>query len=348
MIKTDEYTNNLRLLLPEFIYLEPEQFDLAKKLSHQVIDELQQWQAYLNVLAILGFSQWLKQYIPEQTINPEYQLKHTFNYIELGEFKFHLIVTEHLLDELVTIPEDTIINPSAIAHIYVIVEVLEEQAEVIIRGILRYNQLIAYRDRTTLQPRNGYYQIPLAEFDPEPNHILFYYRFANAQMMLLPQTATINSKENLQLILHKTRTKLSQWLQGIFQDEWQLIDTLINPDINLALNTRSNTETVKRGKILNLGMQLGSYPVVMLVNIQQQPEEKLRVLIQLHPSGGARFLRPNIKLTLLSKAGKLLCEVISRSHDSYIQLNPFQGEQGKQFTIEVSLDNITIKEDFEL
>jgi len=347
MIKTYEHTNNLRLLVPELIWLEPEQFDIARNLSQQVIGELQQWQAYLNVLATLGFSQWLNQYIPEQSINQANQINHTFNHIQLGKFKFHLIVTEHLLDELVTIPEDTIVKPDAIAHIYVIIEVLEEQAEVIIRGILRYDQIIAYRDSINLQPRNGFYQIPLTEFDLEPNHILFYCRFLDAQMIPLTQTATINSKENLQQILHQTRTKLSQWLQGIFQDEWQLIDVLMNSDINLALSTRTNTETIKRGKILNLGMQLGSYPVVMLVNIQQQPEEKLRVLIQLHPGRGSKFLKPNLKLTLLSKAGKLLCEIISRNHDNYIQLHPFQGEAGKQFTIKISLDNITIKEDFE-
>lgn len=348
MSKTFEHTNSLRLLLPELIRLEPEQFDIARNLSQQVIGELKQWEIYLNLLATLGFSQWLNQYIPEPTINQDNQINHAFNYIQLGEFKFYLIVTEHLLDELVTIPEDTIIAPGVTAHIYVIIEVLEEQAEVTIRGILRYDQIIAYRDRMNLQPRNGYYQIPLLEFDPEPNHILFYCRFLNAKTIALPQAETIGKTENSPLILHQTRTKLSQWVQGIIKDEWQLIDALFNPGMNLFLATRSNMTSIKRGKILNLGMQLDSYPVVMLVNIQQQPEETLGVLIQLHPSGRSKFLRPNLKLTLLSQAGKSLCEVISRSHDNYIQLNPFQGEQGKQFTIKISWDNFTIKEDFEL
>jgi hypothetical protein len=348
MIKTDDNTNNLRLLVPELIWLEPEHFDVARNLSQQVIGEFQQWQAYLNVLAALGFSQWLHQHLPEQTINQDNQTIDNFNHIQLGEFKFYLIVTEHLLDELVIIPEDTIVKPSSVAHIYVIIEILEEQAGVIIRGILRYDQLISYRDRMNLPPRNSFYQIPLAEFDPEPNHILFYCRFLAAQMIPLPQAQAINNTENLPQLLANTKTKLSQWLQSIFPEEWQLVDALINPEVNLALSTRTNADTIKRGKIINLGMQLGNYPVVMLVNIQPQPEEKLRVLIQLHPTGGAKFLRPNLKLTLLSKAGKLLCEVTSRSHDSYIQLNPFHGDKGKQFSVAVSLDNITIREAFEL
>ncbi|BCL34178.1 DUF1822 family protein [Nostoc sp. MS1] len=348
MMTTHESSNNLRFLLPELIWLESEHFDVARNLSQQVIGEFQQWQAYLNVLATLGFSQWLHQHLPEQNIHQDNQIIDNFNHLQLGEFKFYLIVTEHLLDELVIIPEDRIIKPSSVAHIYVIIEVLEEQAGIIIRGILRYDQLISYRDRMNLPPRNSCYQIPLVEFDTEPNHILFYCRFLSAQMIPLPQTETINNTENLPQLLANAKTKLSQWLQGIFPDEWQLIDTLINPEVNLALSTRTNVETIKRGKILNLGMQLGSYPVVMLVNIQAQPEEKLRVSIQLHPTAGAKFLRPNLKLTLLSKAGKLLCEVTSRSHDSYIQLNPFHGDKGKQFSVEVSLDIIKIRESFEL
>lgn len=348
MIKSHEKYNNLRLLLSESIWLEPEHFDSAKTASTQVVGESKQWQTYLNALASLGFAKWLSEHLSEQIIKQKNQLINNFTHIQLGKFKFCLIVTEHLLDELVNIPEDTIIKPEAIAHLYVVLEVLEEQAELVIRGILRYEQLVSYRDKMNLQPRDGCYQLPLAEFDLEPNHILFYCRFLDANAIHLPVLTTVNKEDNLIQFLPKTKTKLSQWLQGIFLDEWQSIAALINPDINLALNIRNNAESIKRGKIINLEMQLGNYPVVMLVNIKEEAEEKLRVLIQLHPSGETKFLQPNLKLTLLSKAGKSLCEVISRNQDSYIQLNPFHGEIGKQFSIKVSLDNITIKEDFEL
>ncbi|MBD2250653.1 DUF1822 family protein [Nostoc parmelioides] len=348
MINNHDNTHKMRLLLPESIWLEPEHFDSAKNASEQVIGELKQWKTYLNALASLGFTKWLKEHLPEQIIKQNNQIIDNFTHIQLGEFKFCLIVTEHLLDELVNIPEDNIIKPEATAHLYVVVEVLEEQAELVLRGILRYDQLVSYRDRMNLQPTTGGYQLPLGEFDPEPNHILFYCRFLDANAIPLPVLTTVNNEDNLIQFLPKTKTKLSQWLRGIFLDEWQSIAALINPDINLALNIRNNADSIKRGKIINLEMQLGNYPVVMLVNIKEEAEEKLRVLIQLHPSGETKFLQPNLKLTLLSKAGKSLCEVISRSQDSYIQLNPFHGEVGKQFTIEVSLDNISIKENFEL
>ncbi|MDB9372484.1 DUF1822 family protein [Nodularia sphaerocarpa] len=348
MINNHDNTNELRLLLPELIWLEPEHFDSARNVSQQVVGELKQWETYLNALASLGFAKWLKEHLPDQPINRNNQIIDTFTHIQVGEFKFCLIVTENLLDELINIPEDNIIKPEAFAHLYVVIEILEEQAELSIRGILRYDQLVDYQDKMSLKPRNSYYQLPLAEFDPEPNHILFYCRFLDANAISLPVLTTVNKEDNSMQSLPHTKTKLSKWLRGIFLDEWQSIAALINLDTNLALNTRNNADSIKRGKIINLGMQLGNYPVLMLVNIKEEAEEKLRVLIQLHPRGETKFLQPNLKLTLLSKAGKSLCEVISRSQDSYIQINPFQGETGKQFSIEVSLDNITIKEDFEL
>jgi hypothetical protein len=348
MIKTYDNTKSLRLLVPELIWLETEHFDLAINISQQVVGELQQWQTYLNVLASLGFSQWLNEHIPEQFINRYKQSIDTVTHLQLGEFKFCLIVNEHLLDELVNIPKDNIIKAEAIAHLYVVIEVLEEQAAIIIRGILRYDQLIGYLEQMRLKPRNNCYQLPLGEFDPEPNHILFYCRFLDAKAIPLPEVNPINNQDHLAQSLTHVRTKLSQWLQGIFHDEWQPIAALINPDLNLALNIRNNAEGIKRGKIINLGIQFGNYAVVMLVNIREEAEEKVRVLIQLHPGGETKFLQPNLKLTLRSKLGKSLCEVVARSQDSYIQLNPFHGEKGKQFSVEVSLDDITIKEDFEL
>ena len=84
------------------------------------------------------------------------------------------------------------------------------------------------------------------------------------------------------------------------------------------------------------------------MNIKGGTEGKLAILIQLHPGGGARCLPPNLKLILLSKAGKILQEVQSRTQDNYIQLKPFKGEEGKRFQIQVSLGSLSITENFEL
>lgn len=91
-----------------------------------------------------------------------------------------------------------------------------------------------------------------------------------------------------------------------------------------------------------------SQNVALLVNIKEDTEGKLAILIQLHPSAGARYLPSNLKLILLSKAGKILQEVQSRTQDNYIQLKDFKGEKGKRFQIQVSLGSLSITEIFKL
>ena len=313
-------------------------------------DEAPRWQTYLNILALLGFEAWIRERIPDKPVHRDTKEIEPVCHLKVGEFKLCLIATEHLLDEVVNVPQNAIEQAEKAAHFYVILEVLEEEEEVIIRGVLRYDQLVDYRNRLDLQPlQNGYYQLPLSEFDAEPNHLLFYCRKLEPASIPLPITsAETKASEKLLGYLQETRSKLSQWLQGAFDESWQAIDAIISPEANLALSTRNVESGAKRGKLIDLGMQLGSETVALLVTIVQEAEEKLGISIQLHPTGGEKYLPPHLKLTLLSKAGKTLQEVQSRSHDNYIQLKPFKGELGKRFSIEVSLSDVSIKEDFEL
>lgn len=346
MINTPTDKTNLRLSLPETIWLEPEYFDWARDISQQAMSELHQWQTYLNALALFGFEEWLKEHNPA-IVNRDIHIIETVANLKLGEFKFCLIATEQLLDEVVNIPQNAIENPELASHFYVVLEVLEEEKVVVIRGFLRYDELINDQD-INLELQNGSYQIPLSKFDLEPNHLLFYYHFLEPKTIFLPVATTENATEDLLGYLNVNTTKLRQWLQGFFDEGWQAIDSLIDSKLNLALSMRNNQEFIKRGKIINLEMQLGSQNVVLLVNIKAETEKKLGVLIQLHPTGEEKFLPPNLKLTLLSKGGEILCEVISRGQDNYIQLHPFKGGHGKCFSVEVSLKDIRIRENFEL
>jgi hypothetical protein len=346
MINSPINITDFRLLLPEVIWLKLEHLNQAKELSNPVNGETHQWQTYLNILALLGFEQWLSERMPDKTVNRDTHGIEAGYYLKVDKFKFCLLATENLLDEVVNVPQDAIEQPELAAHFYVVLEVLEEQEQVLIRGFWRYDQLVGYCRRVNLQPlQDGYYQVPLSEFDAEPNHLLFYCRCLEPTAISLPVAL---AEENLLRYLKETRAKLSQWLQGAFDEGWVAIDALINPEANLALSTRNALESAKRGKLIDLGMQLGSQSVAILVNVSGEAEEKLGVLIQLHPTGGKRYLPHNLKLTLLSKAGKILQEVESRTQDNYIQLKSFKGEPGKRFSIEVSLGDVTVREDFEL
>ena len=348
MFKSPNASTDFRLLLPESIWLETEDFDRAKSISERSSHESNQWQIYLNTLALFALEKWLKERMPEQSISKSDRIIENTGRLNIGEFKVCAIATDNLLDELVELPRNVVDSSELTTHFYVILEVLEEQEEVIFRGCLNYDQLIDYRDRLNLQPQDNFYQLPLSLFDPEPNHLLFNCRFLKPTSIPLPvgsaQMTTATPKE----YVRESTTKLSQWLQNVFDGTWQTIDSLINPEANLVYGLRNADEEIKRAKLFDLGMQFGKQKVALLVKIKGEPNGKLAVSIQLHPGGEARHLPPNLKLILLSKAGQVLQEVQSRTQDNYIQLKPFKGEKGKRFQIQVSLESLSITENFEL
>ncbi|HEY9658286.1 MAG TPA: DUF1822 family protein [Allocoleopsis sp.] len=347
-------TTDLRLLLPESIWLEPEQVEQARGISQQAEGESGQWQAYLNALAVLGLEQWFHARSPERLIQQETSKIATAGVLKVDQFNLCLLATEHVLDEVISVPQAAIDQPELVSHFYVALEVNEEQAEIIVRGFLRHDQLMDYCHRANLTALNGCYSVPLSCFDPEPNHLLFHCQYLEPASIPLPSTTTDRSvssatiADSIRSSLQETRTKLSQWLEGAVEETWQTIDTLINPSAALALSTRNLESNIRRGKLLDLGVQLGREAVALLVIVIPEAENKLGVSVQLHPTSEAKTLPPNLKLTLLSKLGNVLQEVESRQYDSYIQLRSFRGEPGKCFSIEITLGGTRVKEDFEL
>lgn len=347
MLKSSNTSTDFRLLLPESIWLEQEDFDRAKNIG-KASPESNQWQIYLNNLALFALEKWLKERMPEQSISTSGRVIENTGRLDIGKFKVCAIATDNLLDELVELPRNAL-SSELTTHFYALLEVLEEEEEVIFRGCLNYNELINYRDRVNLQPQDNFYQLPLSLFNTEPNHLVSYCRFLEPSSISLPvKTAQISTATSKEYVRAST-TKLSQWLQNVFDETWQTIDSLINSEVNLAYGLRNDADKeLQRAKLIDLGMQLGEQNVALLVKIKAEANEKIAVSVQLHPGGEARHLPPNLKLILLSKAGKTLQEVQSRTQDNYIQLKRFKGEKGKRFQIQVSLGSLSITEIFEL
>ena len=146
---------------------------------------------------------------------------------------------------------------------------------------------------------------------------------------------------------------LSLWFQNIFSAAWQNLDSLLLAQQNtLAAQFRSDFELnegyVKRAKLIDLGMQLGDSAVVLLIGLKTEVDGKISLRVQLHPANAETYLIPNLRLILLSQAGTILQEVTSRNYDHYIQLKRFKSLPGIRFSIQVALDNVSIKEDFVL
>jgi hypothetical protein len=235
------YSTDLRRLQPEVVWLEPEHFDQASQLSSQVTGEANQWQTYLNMLALLGFVQWVGERVTDLSVNQEHcsvlqpqyaNIIEAVCNLKIHDFNLCLIVTEGLIDEVISIPRAAIELPDFAAHFYIAIEVQEEQEQVIIRNLLRYDKLVNYRESTKLQVKQDWtYQLPLSLFDAEPNHLLFYLRFLEPNTVNLPvvtascPTRPSLSQEELEALLPNLQSPQQRLWQSLAWEQGAIILT---------------------------------------------------------------------------------------------------------------------------
>ncbi len=146
------------------------------------------------------------------------------------------------------------------------------------------------------------------------------------------------------------QVNLSNWLTGIYDASWQVIETFFNStSTSLAFNFRSSatlsTASIKRAKVIDLGAEIESQKVMLLVALIPFANQQVSIRVQLHPVGD-EYLPNNIKLVLLSSKEDLIQEVQARVQDNYVQLKLFEGEVGEGFSIQVILDSYQMTENF--
>ena len=145
---------------------------------------------------------------------------------------------------------------------------------------------------------------------------------------------------------------LSQWFGSLFAGGWLPIDEVLNSQLgNLAFEFRSSSPTRKTSvngvKLIDLGVQLGGQSLALMLALSQESEEKIAIIVQVHPTGNEKYVPPNLKLMLL-QSGNILQQIQSRSRDCYIQLKRFKGLSGTSFSIQLTLDNFSMTENFSI
>lgn len=177
------------------IPLESEDYDRAVQLSRSISTRDRQWQTYLNGLALDSVLEWLRDRT-QQPIHTEQCTLRQPQYanvldavcsVEVGEFTLCFVVMESLAEEVAIVPRAVIELPEFVAHFYLLLEVQEEQGQVILRGYLRYDQLMHDLRCSNLQPEaEWHYRLPLHWFESDTNHLLFHLRFLNPDAICLP------------------------------------------------------------------------------------------------------------------------------------------------------------------
>ena len=163
-----------------------------------------------------------------------------------------------------------------------------------------------------------------------------------------PQQVGVTAQSMLSA--HEGIVQLRDWLRGEFAASWQSIENVlgINTQLVFVRHATQFKKSIRRAKLIDLGMQLGERLVALPIAVTPNADETINVLVQVYPGRGQPYLPPNLKLVMLSEFGENLQEVCSRGQDNYIQLRHFTGQVGDRFSIQVTLGDVRVTEDFVL
>lgn len=222
------------------------------------------------------------------------------------------------------------------------------------------NEQVCVVPPETWEERVGYVAVQIDESLQEAKLLGFVPRVATEQLSLSelrsPETF-IEHLAHLRLTPVVPQVNLSQWFIGIFESGWQSLETLWNSQelrpasafrsFEILEQDASNqpAELTRRAKMIDLGIQIANQPVMLIVEINPEANQKTSVRLQLHSTGSQVYLQPGVHLTVIDESGAVFLEAQARSADNYIQLQ-FRGDYKEHFSVRVALNNTSITEHF--
>lgn len=179
---------------------------------------------------------------------------------------------------------------------------------------------------------------------------------------LSPMEALIDRLDDLRLsTANSTVVNLGEWFNHIFTAGWLTVESILNPEQltaawgfrNTELSPENSSEikevnnNVQRAKLIDLGIQLGTCQVVLLVEIIPEDSGGIGVSLQIHPRPGDAYLPEALILKVIESSGQVFMQAQARSQDNFIQLQ-FTGQSQELFTVQIILNNAELTEQFQL
>ncbi len=243
-------------LAPDAIALNPEAIASALALSQRSPQAENQWQIYLTALALNGFEQWLGDRASELAFHrthctilssPATDTTTAACNLQVNGFRLCIFGTERIFDGDVTIPQAALDSPDCVAHFYVPIEVSEEQAHILIRGFLRYDQWQQHQTHSPQRSVDGIYHLPMAWFEPDINRLLLHLSCLEPAAIALRHTAPtpLNraaTSAPLRQLLVQPAVGVGRWLQQQWEDVTQDLSGFLTP-LELAGAMRGGQET---------------------------------------------------------------------------------------------------------
>lgn len=137
-----------------------------------------------------------------------------------------------------------------------------------------------------------------------------------------------------------TTTNLGQWLQNIFESGWQTLESQLGDNLDDAFALRQTTTIdpplVRRVKGLHLDDRL----LLLIVTIERQSDDRLRIQIQVRSGDTSPALPPGLRMTLQATTGEIIQAVESRDQDLALQFQRFYCVAGTAFLVQIDLHRL--------
>lgn len=147
---------------------------------------------------------------------------------------------------------------------------------------------------------------------------------------------------------------LGNWFAEIFDEVWQPIDTLLNPQ-ELAFNPRglafkslkkdNGEEKIERFKEINLGLLANSQQLNLVVSIRKEKNQELGCLFQIFPMNMEEYLPVGLKLKVILESGEGEDKVEAEETKKKLRIRLTE-LPGKLITVQVHMDNEYVTEKF--
>ena len=149
---------------------------------------------------------------------------------------------------------------------------------------------------------------------------------------------------------NKELVNLSKWAQGIFTTGWQAVEELLEPQPVLSFRSLELSKDLKpsgliiRGKTLDLVPRSPSHQVVLLVIFMPHESFEVDIWVKLAPPKCVPYLPEDLEIRVLDEQGEAVMQAQARQTDM-MELN-FKGLVGEQFSVELEINGINLRETF--
>ncbi len=160
----------------------------------------------------------------------------------------------------------------------------------------------------------------------------------------------INRLQSLDILINtiygrKNLVNLCQWLEGIFDRDWQSPELVLADDFRSAAaktkhNTNSITNSIGRAKVINVGRQ-----VVTLMELTPTNSAVFDIRLRVYPAENTIHLPKKLQLTIFDESGNACMKTQAENNDDWMQLE-FSCQHEEKFSVELKLGEISITEEF--